>query len=253
MNDAEKQRNAVNDMKLSLCITTYNRPELTIKAFEKVYNDPRIDEIVIVDDCSGMDNFEKLMQLIALKFGQSELGKITISRNQTNIGMSRNKARAVDLAKNGWCILFDSDNVLGVDYLDAFYKMLDGEDPLANIIYCPDFARPMFDYRSLSDKAFTAFMVKHEIGKNNALNMALNTCNCIVHRQSYLDAYNYNPKHIASDTIWFNYNWMLRGGNFYFVPGMQYEHLVHDGSGFMQDAAGNMVRAEEVRKLIMQL
>lgn len=242
-------------MKLSLCITTYNRPRLTIKAFEKVYNDPRIDEIVIVDDCSGAGNYPKLLQLVnEFEYLASPL-KIRIAQNETNIGMSCNKARAIEWAKNEWCILFDSDNVLDVDYLDAFYKMLvdDEHRPNPNIIYCPDFARPMFDYRSLSGKAYTAFMVKHEIKNNDALNLAMNTCNYIVNKERYLIAYKHNPKHVASDTIWFNYNWMLNGGNFYFVPNMQYEHLVHDGSGFMQDAAGNIARAEEVRKLIMQL
>lgn len=241
-------------MKLSLCITTYNRPELTIKAFEKVYNDPRIDEIVIVDDCSGAGNYSRLMQLCNdIEFDRWPNGKIRLAQNNTNIGMSRNKALSVQWAKNEWCILFDSDNVLGVDYLDAFYKMIGDDEPVSNIIFCPDFAKPNFDYQSLSGRGYTAFMVKHEIAKNNLLNMAMNTCNYIVHRQSYLDTYKYDPRHIASDTIWFNYNWMLRGGNFYFVPGMQYDHLVHKDSGFMQDAGGNMARAEEVRKLITQL
>lgn len=247
-------------MKLSLCITTYNRPELTIKAFEKVYNDPRIDEVVIVDDCSTIENYDLLHRLddslhFRLAAGHDGTFKTRIHRNNVNIGMSRNKARAIELTTNDWCILFDSDNVLDVDYLDAFYKMLGSDDhqPNPTIIYCPDFARPMFDYRSLSGKAFNGAMVKREIANNDALNMAMNTCNYIVNRDFYLQTYKYDPKHIASDTIWFNYNWMLMGGNFYFVPGMQYDHLVHDGSGFMQDAAGNMARAEEVRKLIMQM
>lgn len=243
-------------MKLSLCITTYNRPELTIKAFEKVYADPRIDEIVIVDDCSSSSNWHILQSAISnadsIRF---ERGKIRLHRNKQNLGMSRNKARAIELAKNEWCILFDSDNVLDVDYIDALYSIFpeDLDNLRPNIIYCPDFARPQFDYRKLSGRAFTPAMVKYEIAKSNELNMAMNTCNYVVNREKYLEAYKYDARHIASDTIWFNYNWLKAGNYFYFVPGMQYEHLVHDGSGFMQDAAGNMARAEEVRKLIMQL
>lgn len=240
-------------MKLSLCITTYNRPELTIQAFEKVYSDPRIDEIVIVDDCSAIENYDMLHRLCDKIGTRNGIDKIKIHRNLNNLGMSRNKARAVELAKNDWCILFDSDNVLSKDYVDAFLKVLNGHDPVSNIIYCPDFARPQFDYRALTGKAFTPTMVGHEIGENNALNMAMNTCNYIVNKERYLHAYRYDETHIASDTVWFNYNWMLNGGCFYFVPGMQYFHRVHKDSGYMKDVNYNMHQSEQVKKLIMEL
>lgn len=243
-------------MKLSLCITTYNRPELTIKAFEKVYNDPRIDEIVIVDDCSTDQNWNALLNHVQNKREAEGMNcKIDLNRNQVNIGMSRNKARAVELAKNEWCILLDSDNVIGADYIDALYKIIPDEDDQLNpqIIYCPDFARPQFDFRSISGRAFTPMMIAHEIANNDALNMALNCCNYVVNRQKYLEVYKHDPRHKATDTVWFNYNWLKAGNYFYFVPGMQYNHLVHEGSGFMQNAAYNMARAAEVRRLIQQL
>lgn len=247
-------------MKLSLCITTYNRPELTIKAFEKVYNDPRIDEIVIVDDCSVINNYDLLHKLCDSLETRMGVLKIKIHRNAQNIGMSRNKARAIELAKNEWCILFDSDNVLDVDYLDALEAFTGGflSDCGDEVIYCPDFAKPNFDYTQYSNINHPTFGIfgKNEAAqyiKENAFNMLLNTCNYVVNKNYYLKSYQPNTRHIASDTIWHNYNHLKSGGKFYVVPRMQYEHLVHKDSGFMQDAAGNMARAEEVRKLIMQL
>lgn len=243
-------------MKLSLCIPTYNRPEMTIEAFEKVYTDNRIGEIVIVDDCSQLINYYSLKQRCDLLIGRHGINKIRLLTNDKNKGMSRNKMISISEAKNDWCILFDSDNILDRDYLDAFWNNLtihDGDMPLSNIIYCPTFAKPDFNYTSLDGKVFSPIIVKHEIAENNALNMAMNTCNYIVNKKEYLRAYKYNKEHIASDTIWFNYNWLKQGNCFYFVPNMHYFHRVHKGSGFMQNSVYNMKKAEEVKKLIMEL
>ena len=250
-------------MKLSLCITTYNRPALTLSAFEKVYTDPRIDEVVIVDDKSTHNNFQILYALLT-DFSQTVPEEIrrkwSLYVNDINLGMSRNKARALELAKNEWCILFDSDNILDVGYLDALEAFTGGklDESGHNTIWCPDFAKPQFDYRAFSKSEAPTFGIYDAKDAarciiDSRFNCLMNTCNYVVNRQFYLGAYQYNPRHKASDTIWHNYNHLKAGGRFVIVPDMQYDHLVHKDSGFMQDAAGNMARAEEVRKLIMQL
>src|SRR6187455_1389546 len=96
-------------MKLSLCITTFNRTDMVLEVFEKVYDHPLIDEIVIVDDCSNDDNFEELRCLL---LDHPSKDKIRFFRNIQNLGMSRNKREAVSRAENEWCILFDSDNII---------------------------------------------------------------------------------------------------------------------------------------------
>lgn len=260
MNDAEKQnQNPVVPLKLSLCITTYNRPEMTIRAFEKVYEDARITEIIIVDDASSHDNVKKLHRATI------PMSKVRLYFNHENIGMSRNKTKSIELATSDWCILFDSDNILDKDYLDAFERFVtlkNGDCPIMydpkhkKTIFCPDFAKPYFDYTIYSSEAFGgiygADMAQYLI-RENMFNCLMNTCNYIVHRQMYLDTYNYNADHIASDTIWHNYNHLKVGGVFAVVPGMQYYHEVHDGSGFKQNIDYNMRQAEKVRRLIIEL
>lgn len=245
-------------LKLSLCITTYNRPELTIEAFEKVYNDPRIDEIVIVDDCSDMENMGALCSKVSLlpQLNDNAYGKIKIHRNAENIGMSRNKAKALEYATNDWCILFDSDNVLDVDYLDAFYKEFEYATSLGmnpnHFIFCPDFAKPDFNYTKYAGTLYNKANVASYINYDD-FNCLMNTCNYIVHRPTYLKSYIYNPDHIASDTIWHNYNHLIAGGGFIVVSNMQYFHRVHKESGFMQNVDYNIKQAEKVRKLISEL
>ncbi len=230
---------------ISLCITTYNRFDLLMESFAQVLNDDRISEIVIVDDCSEIEYYDKILAATV------DMPKVRVYRNKENLGMSLNKKTAVEKAKNEWVILFDSDNVIGPDYLDAIFANIQPDwDP--GIIYCPSFAKPKFDYTSFSARL---------ICRDNAPNLfitlngepLLNTCNYLINRGEYLKVYQHNPEMKGTDTIWFNYLWLNAGNSFYVVPGMEYYHRVHDGSGFLQDCDYNMRKAKEVKELIKQL
>lgn len=249
------------EMNLSLCITTYNRFDLLKESYAQVIDDPRISEIIIVDDCSTEPGIKEKVNSLAG-------GKVKVFHQVENRGMSRNKADAIGYASNPWAIIFDSDNIIGKDYLDAFYNFLDQwEEPYAshsirnNFIFCPDFAKPKFDYRDfkwgnggigIRSGIYGARESAFEI-KNDSFNCLLNTCNYIVNRDFYLKTYQYNPKHIASDTVWHNYNHLKAGGLLVVVPDMQYEHRTHKGSGFLQGVDHNMRMQAEVRKMIMGL
>lgn len=228
---------------ISLCITNYNRYEMLLESFAQVVNDDRISEIVIVDDCSTDEIYGKVLAAVY------DMPKVRLYRNQDNLGMSRNKARSLELATNDWCIIFDSDNVIGSDYLDALLKI-----PLhiEYTIYCPSFAKPQFDYRLYQDFWFTPDRAAINIGNSN-VEMLFNTCNYFVNRAEYLKVYQHNPDMKGTDTIWFNYLWLKAGNSFYVVPGMEYMHRVHEGSGFLADCEYNMKRAKEVKELIKAL
>lgn len=234
-------------MKLSLCLTTYNRDTLLVEAFEKILPDKRISEIIIVDDCSSPGYYEFLQQKVA-----PMSIKIKIYRNAENVGMQRNKERAIRYATNTWCILFDSDNIIDTSYIDALKEYHQFDDSDSNIIYCPSWARPNFDYRKYERLLYTRQAAAKRI-REDEFNMLMNTCNYVVNREAYLAAFKYDQRHVCSDTIWFNYNWLLNGGKFFVVPDMHYFHRVHEGSGFLQNADYNMLNAEYVRKLISQL
>lgn len=229
-------------VKLSLCLTNYNRDEMLFESYANVINDGRIDEIIIVDDCSHMGYFQNVQSRVE---GNP---KIKLFRNPNNIGMSLNKKRAVEFASNPWCILFDSDNIIKPDYLDALERVNFHDQ----VIYMPDFAMPKFDFRAYKARLYDKQWAKRMI-KEPMFNVCMNTCNYVVNRTKYIEAYRYNPEMIASDTVWFNYNWLKGGGEFYVVPGMSYFHRVHDGSGYMEDLNNNMRKSEYVRKLILEM
>lgn len=226
---------------ISLCITTYNRYELTIESFREVLNDPRINEIVIVDDCSDTGTHCLLFNTL------SRYEKVKLYRNCTNLGMSRNKARAIELASNDWCIILDSDNVIDRSYIDAIPTELDHRT-----IYAPAYARPQFDYRQYQNHTFTKYNTPGLIA-NPVVEMMLNTCNYLVNRDEYLAVYEHNPKMKGTDTIWFNYLWLKSSRAILVTKGMEYDHRVHAGSGFLADCEYNMKKAAEVKELIKGL
>lgn len=239
----------IKQMTLTLAITTYNRYTMLLESFAGVIDDPRIDEILIMDDCSEPEYWNKIKELP--KFNP----KIKVVRQLENRGMSVNKRDVVFHSRNEWVILFDSDNVIGKDYLDALnIAAFINNEQMSKFIYCPSFAKPQFDYRKFDGNIFglKSLGIKPDLS-DPMLNCLFNTCNYVVNRERYLSVWKENKDHRASDTIYFNYLWLKEGNYFRVVPNMHYHHRVHPGSGFMQDVDYNMNKAEEIKKLIMEL
>lgn len=226
-------------MKYTLAITTYQRFELLKESFAQVLTDPRIGEILILDDASDIYIYNQVKSL--------EGGKVKVIRQAVNRNMSRNKADAIAFAQFEWVIIFDSDNVISPAYLDAIPSELFGDT-----IYAPSFARPEFGFKQYEGLLFDRANVGKFIN-DPPFGVLLNCCNYLVNRDAYSAVYKYDPEVKGADTITFAYNWLNSGNKFYVVPDMEYYHRVHRGSGFMKDVNENMNWAEAMRKKIIDL
>lgn len=241
---------------ISIAITSYNRSDLTIESFSKVYDHPLVDEIVIVDDASDEKIYSELVtSLINYEtdyiYENRLPNKLRLYRNENNLGMSRNKAEAISKCKNEWVIILDSDNILYPEYLDNLPKE-PSFDWFNCVIFCPQFAEPDYDFSKLPDT----------VDKKNAKTLLhlkefrvfLNTCNYVVNRDKYLEVYKYDETIKESDTIHFNALWLAAGYSFYIVPGMSYYHRRHEGSGWLNgDHKYNLKKAAELQEKIKQL
>lgn len=228
-------------MNLTFAVTVYNRYEMLLESFAGIIDDPRIDEVLIMDDASDEKYWQKIEQLP--KFNR----KIKVIRQLQNRKMQQNKADAISYSKNDWVIIFDSDNQMDKTYLDALPSEL-----FADTIYMPDFAKPQFSFKEYSGLLFNKSNVKSFI-HNPSFNVLLNCCNYVVNKHEYLKAYKYNPDIDGADTINMAKNWLLAGNNFFVVPSMEYYHKIHDGSQFMKGIDKNMADAQIIRKEISRL
>jgi glycosyltransferase involved in cell wall biosynthesis len=207
---------------ISVAIPTYGRFSWLKESFFHIRDDPRIREIIISDDCSKDGSFAQMTAAFA---GHS---KVVVHQNRRNVDCYRNKKQAVELATSSWVILLDDDNVIKGDYLDVLFRLQHWEP---NVIYCPDWAQPHFNYTSFSGQ----FIDRRNVSRLMlALHFktALNTGNYFVHRESYLKAWDGSVDPITADSMFHAFNWLKRGGLMYITPGLRYFHRVHEGSHF---------------------
>jgi glycosyltransferase involved in cell wall biosynthesis len=212
----------MDNRKISLALTTYNRIDDTLLSFNQLLNDDRISEIVINDDFSDIDIFENLKEKI--KSLNSE--KIKLLRNIENMGVSRNKKEAISLCNNDWVIIFDSDNIIDKSYIDKLYEEEIWYD---DVIYCPDEAGP-FNYKFLGNLKLDKNDVIDRLN-NSMMNCFLNTCNYFVNKQKYVEVYEYED---ILDTMNFCYLWLKRNYFLRVVENMHYIHRQRPDSDYMK-------------------
>lgn len=207
---------------ISLCLTTYERTDLLFESFKQVIDDDRISEIVIVDDCSSLQVYGKIQEHV------KDIPKVKLYRNEVNLDCYRNKKRSVELATNEWVIVFDSDNIMTKQYVDTICNGLAWR---RSWILQPSFARPNFDFTEFSTEFITRTNVKQRI-TNTTFQTMLNAMNYFVNREQYLKVWDGSIDPVTSDSLYQNYRWLDAGNSIYVVPGLEYEHRVHDGSHY---------------------
>lgn len=207
---------------VSVAVPVYNRFQMLKECLQEVLTDDRIDEIVVVDDCS-QDIYWKQIQEWAEKHH-----KVKIFRNNVNLDCYRNKRQAVSHCTNDHVILFDSDNLLSKAYVDKIFEQAPWNE---KTVYCPTFAMPHFDYTSLDGQIVSKATVKHFI-HSDTFKTACNTANYLVPRQGYLDCFDPTVDPHTADSIFMAYRFLSRGYLLAFIKGLHYYHRVHDGSHY---------------------
>ena len=212
--------------KISICIPTFNRVDMTIGCFIDVLGDERVSEIVIVDDCSDLKYYTELKNIC------DNLGKIKLYRNLQNRDCYVNKMTALSFATNDWCCLWDSDNVFTKDYIDILFRL----EWNKNTIYTPSFAQPHFNFRDYEGLVFSKENIAQYINKP-MFEVCLNAANYFVNRFEYLSVWDADTDPVTSDSIYQMYNWLKNGGMLYIVPNLTYHHRVHDGSHYRNNVS----------------
>lgn len=218
---------------ISLCLTTYNRTDLLYESFRQVLDDPRVSEIVVVDDRSK----DEIWQSLFWQF--NEVPKIKLFRNKKNLDCYKNKREAVSKATNEWVIIFDSDNILTKSYIDRIENLfVAGLNP--KTVYQPSFAKPHFNFTKYEGMLIDKYNVKKYLSDSTFQTM-LNAMNYFVNRDEFLKVWNGSIDPVTSDSIFQNYNWLKSGNKIYVVDELHYEHRINgydkkqEGSHFQKN------------------
>lgn len=211
--------------KISLAIPTFQRFDVLFDSFKKIYNDERISEIVIVDDASDIDIFEKIREQASF------MPKVKLFRNANNRDCYQNKYTAMSYITNKFGILLDSDNVIDSSYLDIIFTYFPWEE---KIIYTPSFAAPNFDFREFEYLAIKKSNVAESM-KDQMFQTMLNAANYFVNKNEYLKTYDPDVDPVTSDSIYMAYRWLERGGTIFVCPGLKYFHRVWPESHYQKN------------------
>lgn len=233
--------------KIAIAIPYYNRSEFILETIQNIVNDDRVEEIIINDDCSDINDFNDMNIALA------NIPKIKIYRNEKNLGSYLNKVETIRKCTSEWVFLLDSDNFLYADSLDALYAIgwnketvyypagvfINGKNSPYNSIN-----GNLGHDRFCGDKDIYFEDVQDICSKDMGFGGLLNAGNCFANRDKYLqvcdsfkDVLERNDlKPWASDGIFFNYIWLINGFSMKVVLGLNYHHRVHSKSSWGQTA-----------------
>lgn len=229
--------------KITLALTHFNRFDLLMECIYCILPDDRISEIVISDDCSTDGSFEKIRDWAVRH------SKVAVYRNEQNQDCYRNKWSTVARSSNPWVILFDSDNLMDICYLDRLFDLREWDERTA---YCPDFAEPEFDFRAFAGSVVNRHNVGSFLDRKHFTTM-LNAANYFVNREQYLRVWDGSVDPHTADSIFQNYNWLAAGNKLCVVKDLRYFHRIHDGSHYKQNVHKTGNFAAHVEKLLKEL
>lgn len=217
-----------NKSGISVAIPHYRNPGLAHVALLHLLKDPRIAEIVVVDDGSPDDEFDQLCR----RLGPFR-PRIRLARFTQNAGILATKVQAVGLCQQEWVLILDCDNTALPVYLNAFMKL---ESPDPGVIYASPYPFPMLDFRGslpqpeLDWKDMTHFSKSPD----EWVGALWNDGNYFVHRETFTRVLKpWIPASVsASDVLFANYVWLSEGNRLHFLPETRYIHRIHDRSSW---------------------
>ena len=225
----------------SLCIPTMDRFDKFLSRYlPKYLANEYISEIIITDE-NGND-VEKINRAFP------DNSKLVLIKNERRLGPLLNKLKACSFAKNEWIVLMDSDNFAYIEYFNVAKNYIEHLGGQKNIILAPSKAQPNFDYSHLSgvvykrgsfasNSALEAQTKKHH---NSPSTTCMNTGNYVINKH-LIDKLNLAAegdnihKSSACDVIYINTLLFEQADlHMHVVPNLVYDHVVHDGSIYMQ-------------------
>ncbi len=221
--------------RISVAIPHYNYGSKIHQALKNIWNDERIDDIVIVDDYSSESSFSSLKRNC-----EYFCRKIRLFRQERNRGGLATKLEAVSRCRNRWVILLDADNTLFPCYTDALFRLAEWSP---DTIYCSDRPFPFLDFTDLGGRILD-FDAVCTLVKEERLPFAfLNDGNYFVNRDTYLDIMDelIRCQVYASDVLFTNYVWLSNGNKLHIVKNVRYYHRVQPKSYWIRKREKSLV------------
>ena len=211
-------------MKFSVLIAHYNNAEYFMQCYESLKKQTFQDfEIIVVDDCSTDDSFEKIQNYCN---GDS---RVKFFKNPVNKGVGFTKRRCVEEASGEICGFVDPDDALTEDAIEISVKAHENKCVAA-------YSQLYFCDENLNVQK--VFKNTKKIKNNNPLffNIQFEVAHFFTFKkESYLKTEGINPDYKVAEDIDYILK-LYEVGNFYFIEKPIYYYRIHK-KGLSHDQA----------------
>lgn len=209
--------NLLKMIKFSFLVAHYDNIAYFVDCYKSIINQTFTDyEIIIVDDCSASDTFEKLKSYV------KDNPKVKLFRNTKNKGVGYTKRRCLELASGEIVGFVDPDDAITEDAAEELIKH-----------YSCDTIVAVYSQFSLCDKELQVKKVFHQSRQTQHkdpyyFNVFLKTNHFFTFRKSaYEKTDGINPK-LSSAVDQDLYLKLYETGNFKFVKKPLYLYRIHE-------------------------
>jgi len=221
---------------LTIAIPTMRRWSFLKDSIPAYLARPEVAQVIVCDE-TGED-----YDLLATAFGDHVTsGKLRLYKNEKRLGIYENKKKCLGLVTTDWVALLDSDNIFGDDWFDGLHTLDFSNQKMI-------FASAEFKSVNIKNgvtrrncEAFSGLVLDSKCWNHTLTrpkwNFLLNDGNWIVPR-SVVDCLPDVKSDTleAADAIFMLRCFIKAGYSIYYVPGLEYTHLVHPGSSWLQTA-----------------
>jgi len=227
----------------SVAIAHYNRSGRIHQPLLNLMGHPGVREVVIVDDGSRGEEYERLAEFVERLDGREF---VKVHRREKNCGALISKMEAVERCESEWVLVLDSDNTAFWHYLDQLQAIPRRRD---DTIYGAAWAFPFFPFHEFAGVSLD-FTTACETARSGLLKKAymINDGNYLVPRERYVRSAGRfaGLRSDVADVMLFNYLWLTEGGRLELIPGTSYFHRVDATSFWMQTKDASRARVLEL-------
>lgn len=147
-------------MKITVAVPSYNKEKYIRRCLESIVHEKEhLEKILLIDNCSSDDTY---------KIAEALIPSVTCVKNSSNLGMSGNWNRCIDLCDTDWLMIFHADDEMVPGSIKHYIDLIK-KYPSIGLIYANS-------YSIVEDKESTR--VKHTITQKEFWKAGLDAMSC---------------------------------------------------------------------------